>query len=169
MDHSKTLLFPTHCLRPDTALAMASSGTVRAARCVEVNPDARAYFEQSLAVLKANWQHAPMPPPELSYRTCTAAAAVLQHGVLDRADCVVLDPPRKGVEPALLDVLCDGAALPTSVKTLLYLSCGFKALQRDCDRLLASGEWTLGHAEAFVFFPGTDALETLVCFSRRQS
>lgn len=146
---------------------MAASGTIRAARCVEVNPDARAYFDRSAAVLCADWKHGERPPPELSYRTCTAATAVLQHGVLHGADCVVVDPPRKGLEPALLDVLCDGIALPSSVKTLLYLSCGFGALQRDCDRLLGSGEWALAHAQAFVFFPGTNALETLVCFTRR--
>lgn len=151
-----------------TALAMAASGSVRAARCVEVNPDAKAYFDKSAAVLQREWRHA-TPVPDLCYRTCTAAAAVLEHGVLEGADCVVVDPPRKGLEPQLVDVLCDGAALPETLQVLLYLSCGFKALRCDCDRLLASGQWELANAEAFIFFPATDALETLVCFTRRRS
>jgi hypothetical protein len=34
--------------------------------------------------------------------------------------------------------------------------------------LLGSGRWRLAHAEAFLFFPGTDSLETLAVFDRVQ-
>ena len=85
--------------------------------------------------------------------------------------------------------------------TLIYLSCGFDALRRDCDALLAAtrppgssgsdssfgggggydggycggpatataangGLWQLVEATAFLFFPGTDSLETLAIFKR---
>lgn len=60
------------------------------------------------------------------------------------------------------DSICDADGnLP---QTLIYLSCGFSALMRDCDALLASGQWRLVHAHAFLFFPGTDSLETLAVF-----
>lgn len=48
---------------------------------------------------------------------------------------------------------------------LVYLSCGFRALQHDLGVLLGAG-WALRSATAFLFFPGTDALETLVLLTR---
>ena len=54
----------------------------------------------------------------------------------------------------------------TRCSTLIYLSCGFPALRNDCDALLSSGLWVLSHAEAFVFFPGSNAIETLAVFHR---
>ncbi|MEW5316051.1 MAG: hypothetical protein WDW38_007441 [Sanguina aurantia] len=48
---------------------------------------------------------------------------------------------------------------------LIYLSCGFTAFQHDCDALLTAG-WTLASSTAFLFFPGTDSLETLAVFER---
>ncbi|MEW5304506.1 MAG: hypothetical protein WDW36_007116 [Sanguina aurantia] len=58
----------------------------------------------------------------------------------------------------------DGA--PVSYPTrLIYLSCGFTAFQHDCDALLTAG-WSLASSTAFLFFPGTDSLETLAVFER---
>jgi hypothetical protein len=67
---------------------------------------------------------------------------------------------------------CDGGRRPngTVVKgdlhTLIYLSCGYEALERDTRALLACGAWEVASVEAFLFFPGTDSLETLVVFRR---
>jgi tRNA/tmRNA/rRNA uracil-C5-methylase (TrmA/RlmC/RlmD family) len=80
------------------------------------------------------------------------------------AHVVVCDPPRKGLEPALLRWLCGGEPRAAGVRRLLYLSCGFPALRRDTGALLRSGRWRLAHAEAFLFFPGTDHIETLAVF-----
>ena len=79
---------------------------------------------------------------------------------------VVLDPPRKGCEPALLRYLCSDGAAAAGVRRVLYLSCGLPALQRDAAALLDSGRWRLAHAEAFLFFPGADHLETLCVFDK---
>lgn len=94
---------------------------------------------------------------------------------------LVVDPPRKGLDPAVLDLLLqadadnssssssrssEGTALG-SVKRLVYLSCGFDALRRDADALLAGG-WRVSAAEGFLFFPGTDTIETLVVFDRQE-
>jgi hypothetical protein len=52
------------------------------------------------------------------------------------------------------------------VRRLVYLSCGWPALQRDAAALAAAG-WVLAPpAHGFLFFPGTDALETLAVFDR---
>ena len=58
----------------------------------------------------------------------------------------------------------DGAA--ASVERLVYVSCGFDALQRELGLLLKSQLWTLAHAEAHVLFPGSDHVETLAVFDR---
>ena len=84
---------------------------------------------------------------------------------LAKADVIVVDPPRKGLEAALTAKLisCASAGAVRSVpRRLMYLSCGFEALTRDLDLLLGSGAWRLRHAHVFLFFPGTDSLETLV-------
>lgn len=51
---------------------------------------------------------------------------------------------------------------------LVYLSCGFVALQRDLAALHKDGPWRVCSAHAFVFFPGSDAIETLVILQRRR-
>ena len=102
-------------------------------------------------------------------------------------DVVCVDPPRKGLDPALLQALCcqpagstplhpetrhatangsNNAIAECDAHTLIYLSCGYKALERDCKALLGSRQWRLVHCEAFAFFPGTDSLETLAVFQR---
>ncbi|GLC35480.1 hypothetical protein PLESTM_000328900 [Pleodorina starrii] len=57
------------------------------------------------------------------------------------------------------------AAAATLPSRLVYLSCGFRALQGDLAVLLAGG-WRLRSATAYMFFPGTDSLETLVLLTR---
>ncbi|KAG2497257.1 hypothetical protein HYH03_004841 [Edaphochlamys debaryana] len=50
-------------------------------------------------------------------------------------------------------------------RRLVYLSCGFRALQGDLAALVEGG-WALRSASAHMFFPGTDSLETLVLLER---
>jgi tRNA/tmRNA/rRNA uracil-C5-methylase (TrmA/RlmC/RlmD family) len=114
----------------------------------------------------------------------------------DLPTVLVVDPPRKGLDPALLELLLlpcpeadsgsssssnDSSSSSSSsssksssgdirgplwsVRRLVYLSCGFEALQRDADALLAGG-WRVSAAQGFLFFPGTDTIETLVVFDR---
>ena len=52
-----------------------------------------------------------------------------------------------------------------SPRRLVYLSCGYAALERDAAALAAAG-WRPAAARAFVFFPGSDHLETLAVFDR---
>ncbi|GJP58627.1 hypothetical protein CLOP_g812, partial [Closterium sp. NIES-67] len=49
--------------------------------------------------------------------------------------------------------------------TLVYISCGWDAFQRDCDKLTQDGLFHLSHASAFNFFPGTNSIETLAIFT----
>ena len=104
--------------------------------------------------------------PNLEYHV--AAAGSDPGRWLEGAEVVVVDPPRKGLEPALLRFLASGKAMSPhqGLQRLLYLSCGFPALMRDCDALLAGGQWRLVHAQGFLFFPGTNHVETLAVFDR---
>ena len=100
----------------------------------------------------------------------------------------MVDPPRKGLEISLVSFLCSPLKFPPQpqsrpgqpeipeiyepghsgrgLRRLVYLSCGYPALQRDLKLLLASGVWQLKHAEAFLFFPGSDAVEILCVLDR---
>jgi 23S rRNA (uracil1939-C5)-methyltransferase len=77
------------------------------------------------------------------------------------ADCVVVDPPRRGLDPQLLAAL---RARPPA--RLVYLSCGQDALLREAEALAAAG---LVPAElvAVALFPYTHHVETVARFERR--
>jgi len=121
-----------------------------------------------------------------SYMVSTAAAA-LKAGQALGANVMIVDPPRRGLEDEVLDELCKPfnliqdyvetktmLAIPdekvnwtNDVETLVYVSCGFDALARDCERLLSSrGGWMLQSATGYVLFPGSDHVETLAVFQR---
>ena len=70
------------------------------------------------------------------------------------------------MSPIDSDVFCGGGQAPKSLTRIIYVSCGFKALETDTAVLLASGRWRLVHAEGHVFFPGSDHIESLAVFDR---
>ncbi|GFH15670.1 uncharacterized protein HaLaN_11939 [Haematococcus lacustris] len=105
--------------------------------------------------------------PQLTYTV--AAAGSDPYAFLAGADVVVVDPPRKGLEVELVEALAaaDWPRRPsTTPRRILYLSCGFRSLQRDCAALLGAAgrppSWRLVSACALLFFPGVDSIETLV-------
>ena len=78
-----------------------------------------------------------------------------------RPDVIVLDPPRKGCDPAVLDAII--AAAP---KRVVYVSCGAPTLARDA-RLLAEGGYTAEKVQCVDMFCWTGAVETVMSFSKR--
>lgn len=124
---------------------------------------------------------------EPSYLVASAGKA-LKAGQALGAQVLIVDPPRKGLEDEVLDELCkpfnpnqpyverstfltiydNKVNWVNDVETLIYVSCGFDALARDCERLLSSaGGWVLQSATGYVLFPGSDHVETLAIFKRR--
>jgi 23S rRNA (uracil1939-C5)-methyltransferase len=86
-----------------------------------------------------------------------------QHlDLLDGADAVIVDPPRSGLEAALLDALC--AAPP---EQLVWVSCGLDAFLAQATALLERSPLRLRSLEAYALFPFTEHVETLAHFSRR--
>ncbi|KAJ8750047.1 hypothetical protein K2173_013962 [Erythroxylum novogranatense] len=61
--------------------------------------------------------------------------------------------------------LGDPQSLP---QTLIYISCGWESFKQDCKSLLSSKRWHLEKAHGFNFFPGTQSIEVLAVFKRRQ-
>jgi tRNA/tmRNA/rRNA uracil-C5-methylase (TrmA/RlmC/RlmD family) len=78
------------------------------------------------------------------------------------ADCVLVDPPRRGLDAELLAALCERPPA-----RLVYVSCGLDAFLREAAALAAAG---LAPAElvAVALFPFTDHVETLARFERRR-
>jgi tRNA/tmRNA/rRNA uracil-C5-methylase (TrmA/RlmC/RlmD family) len=124
--------------------------------------------------------------PKTSYMVASAAKA-LRTGQALGANVLIVDPPRKGLEDAVLDELCkpfnpnqpyvESASLlsmedsqvnwTNDIRTLVYVSCGFDALARDTERLLTSRSgWELESATGYVLFPGSDHVETVCVFQR---
>lgn len=122
-----------------------------------------------------------------SYMRASATQA-LRAGQALGASVLIVDPPRKGLEPDVLEELCkpvnpnqpyvddstflamddDQVNWTNDIQTLIYVSCGFDALARDCDKLLSSrgAGWRLVRSEGYLLFPGSDHVETLAVFER---
>jgi len=117
-----------------------------------------------------------------------AAGKALQLGQALGAEVLIVDPPRRGLEDEVMEELCkpynpdqlyvESTTLLTipdeqvnwtnDVTTLIYVSCGFDALARDCDRLLSSNAgWRLRSSTGYLLFPGSDHVETLAIFERK--
>lgn len=73
-----------------------------------------------------------------------------------RPDVIVLDPPRKGCDPVVLDAII--AAAP---KRVVYVSCGAPTLARDA-KLLAEGGYTAEKVQCVDMFCWTGAVETVM-------
>jgi 23S rRNA (uracil1939-C5)-methyltransferase len=78
-------------------------------------------------------------------------------------DVIVVDPPRKGLAPEVIDAMVQMAP-----GRIVYVSCDPATLARDV-KLLSQRGYTLTHAEAFDLFPRTFHVETLVSLSQLKS
>ncbi|MBR3863175.1 MAG: 23S rRNA (uracil(1939)-C(5))-methyltransferase RlmD [Clostridia bacterium] len=88
------------------------------------------------------------------------AAAEQERGTL-YSDVVVLDPPRKGCDRALLEFLAR-----REVPRIVYVSCGPDTLARDCAILKELG-YKIGTVTPVDLFPRTGHVESLVCLSKQ--
>ena len=93
---------------------------------------------------------------------CGLAEEVLPKLVEDglRPDVVVLDPPRKGAEEALLN-----AVLKTEPRRIVYVSCNPATLARDV-KLLCAGGYSLVKAQPVDMFPHSAHVECVVMLSK---
>jgi tRNA/tmRNA/rRNA uracil-C5-methylase (TrmA/RlmC/RlmD family) len=118
----------------------------------ELNPAALAGLARGIARL---------PEAESARADVRAGPAADQIGLLEHADAVLLDPPRKGVDAALLDALC---AEPP--QHLVWISCGLDAFLSQAQTLHDRSALRLRALEAYTLFPFTEHVETLAHFTR---
>jgi 23S rRNA (uracil1939-C5)-methyltransferase len=88
------------------------------------------------------------------------SAAVAARG----AEVVIVDPPRKGLDPQLTQFL---AAQPPP--HLIYVSCSLESFVHDAQQLQASGGLMLTELTAFNLMPFTHHVETVALLSRTLS
>ena len=88
--------------------------------------------------------------------------ALLLGDYLRDHDALVVDPPRKGLTPDVLD-----AILNCPPKSLAYLSCDSATLARDIKQLVSdNGPYAIDRIQPVDFFPQTTHLECLVLMKR---
>ncbi len=78
------------------------------------------------------------------------------------ADVVLLDPPRKGCDRAVIDSL-----LQTLPKRIVYISCKPATLARDLKLLCQTDGYELTHVQPADFFPQTPHVECAAFLTRR--
>lgn len=89
-----------------------------------------------------------------------AAAQLEQQG--EHPDVIVVDPPRKGCDEALIDTMAR-----MTPQRIVYVSCDPGTLARDCKRLTAHG-YTVQRVIPADLFPRTAHVETVVLMSRKE-
>jgi 23S rRNA (uracil1939-C5)-methyltransferase len=75
-------------------------------------------------------------------------------------DLVLVDPPRAGIDRAVLDALLDLGA-----RRIIYVSCDPATLARDARRLIEGG-YRLGQVTPFDLFPQTYHIESISVFEK---
>ena len=88
------------------------------------------------------------------------ASVEAQHGALN-PDVVILDPPRKGCTPEVIEFLAK-----RNVKHIVYVSCDPDTLARDC-KMFADLGYTIGGVDPVDMFPRTGHVESVVCLTRK--
>ena len=74
----------------------------------------------------------------------------------EKVDCVIVDPPRKGMErKTILSIL------QKKPKQIVYLSCSSNTLARDLNIFLQDGNYKLTLVQPYDMFPNTANIETL--------
>ena len=82
--------------------------------------------------------------------------------LLETANIVVLDPPRTGCKPEILEAFCN----TTSIERIVYVSCNPATLARDI--ALLAEHFTLEWVQPLDMFPHTAHVESVAVLTRKQ-
>lgn len=89
-----------------------------------------------------------------------AAAQLKKRGT--KPDVIILDPPRKGCTPDLIETVAE-----MNPDRVVYVSCDPATLARDCKIFTEKG-YTLREYTPFDLFPSTSHVETVALLSRTE-
>jgi tRNA/tmRNA/rRNA uracil-C5-methylase (TrmA/RlmC/RlmD family) len=134
------------------AIGLSVVDRVAELRLNEVSPHSLHGLELGLAELCAadRTKISVLPGP-------AGAARLAAYG----ADVVIVDPPRRGLDPELTDYLGENPP-----ERLVYVSCGLDSLLHDTARLTGPGNLRLAALAAFNLLPFTGHIETVARFER---
>ena len=79
---------------------------------------------------------------------------------VSRFDLLVINPPRKGVQPAAMERI-----QTMTVPRIIYVSCNPQSLARDLERFVHGG-YVLRSLQAFDMFPQTEEVETVALLEK---
>lgn len=79
----------------------------------------------------------------------------------EKIDCVIVDPPRKGLDKSLIETLKN-----TNVNKILYISCNISSMARDLS--LLKDKYDLLKGFCVDLFPRTANVETVVFLTKKQ-
>src|SRR5215831_6038062 len=82
------------------------------------------------------------------------------YKTLGRVDRIVLNPPRKGVQPGAMD-----AILGVKAPKVIYVSCEPTSLARDLDKLVTQG-YRIIRLQPLDMFPQTEQVENVVLLQK---
>ena len=91
-----------------------------------------------------------------------AAQVYVRLNKTEKFDCVIVDPPRKGVDESVINAL-----IQSVTNRIVYVSCNVATLARDVKRLTESGKYRFEKAVPVDMFPMTGHVETVVLLSRK--
>jgi len=134
------------------ALGLGALGRVGALELNELSPDGLAGLAAGLAE---------RPPAERARARILPGRAAEHLDRLGAADVVIVDPPRRGLEPELLERL---VAEPPA--RLVHVACGLDAFEREARALVDGGRTRLAELEIYELFPYTHHVEVLARFER---
>lgn len=80
---------------------------------------------------------------------------------IEGADVIIIDPPRKGAEPRLIERISE-----LSPRQVVYISCDPATLARDMAIFKTYG-YTADHVTPVDMFPRTSHVETIVCLNKQ--
>lgn len=159
-DGTRVLEFHAGC----GAIGLGLVGRVAQLTFNERSPHGLAGLERGLQA-RSNRNPPLAPRPETQTRTeirrGPAGEAAGQLLSPPGPDVVIVDPPRRGLDPDLR-----GALAEHPPERLIYLSCGLPSFLDDARFLLAGGRLRLAELENYAFFPFTQESEVLARFER---
>ena len=86
-----------------------------------------------------------------------------QLDAIEDVDAIVVDPPRSGLDPSVVDALVASPA-----KRIVYVSCDPATLARDLARILSHGEHQVSSITPVDLFPQSYHVETVVLLTRSE-
>ncbi|HEY4341016.1 MAG TPA: hypothetical protein VGM97_13825 [Steroidobacteraceae bacterium] len=134
------------------AIGLSLLERVSALRLNEVSPHSLQGLRQGVEQLDAPMRAKVEVIPGTAGASCHAG---------DGSQVIIVDPPRKGLDPQLTQYL---AAQPP--EQLIYISCGLSSFMKDVAELLSGGRLRLAELTAFNLMPFTDHVETVASFQR---